>query len=195
MPGVTFSGLLNALDGVASAESRVVFMTTNHVERLDPALIRPGRVDLMMELGDADGDQAKELLARFYAPQSTSETEAAPASSDASTLLTNSPSYTPEQIEALGSSLAQAVASETLRRRSALGLDPTGRHALGSPTSPAPTNAVRPAARGGVSMAELQGLFIRFPDDAEAAVVAFKRECEEMGREESVGGQAAAAAA
>ncbi len=38
---VTFSGLLNALDGVASGESRIIFMTTNHIERLDPALIRP----------------------------------------------------------------------------------------------------------------------------------------------------------
>ncbi|KAI0220763.1 Complex III assembly protein translocase and chaperone, partial [Massospora cicadina] len=42
---VTFSGLLNALDGVAAAEERINFMTTNHIERLDPALIRPGRVD------------------------------------------------------------------------------------------------------------------------------------------------------
>lgn len=43
---VTFSGLLNAIDGVASADERILFMTTNHVDRLDPALIRPGRVDV-----------------------------------------------------------------------------------------------------------------------------------------------------
>ena len=41
--GVSFSGLLNALDGVAAGEERVVFMTTNFIDRLDPALIRPGR--------------------------------------------------------------------------------------------------------------------------------------------------------
>lgn len=40
---LTFSGLLNALDGVAASEGRLVFMTTNHLNRLDPALIRPGR--------------------------------------------------------------------------------------------------------------------------------------------------------
>ena len=34
LPRVTFSGLLNALDGVASAEGRLLFMTTNHVHRL-----------------------------------------------------------------------------------------------------------------------------------------------------------------
>lgn len=39
---VTFSGLLNALDGVAAQEGKLVFMTTNHVDKLDPALVRPG---------------------------------------------------------------------------------------------------------------------------------------------------------
>lgn len=42
---VSFSGLLNALDGVRSQEGRILFMTTNHRERLDPALLRPGRAD------------------------------------------------------------------------------------------------------------------------------------------------------
>ena len=48
---VTFSGLLNALDGVRSQEGRVLIMTTNHREKLDPALLRPGRADLCVELG------------------------------------------------------------------------------------------------------------------------------------------------
>jgi chaperone BCS1 len=64
--GVTFSGLLNALDGVASGEERIVFMTTNHLSRLDPALVRPGRVDLIQLLDDAQPDQAAQLFARFY---------------------------------------------------------------------------------------------------------------------------------
>lgn len=48
---VSLSGLLNALDGVASPHGIIVFMTTNHVDRLDPALIRPGRVDLSEHIG------------------------------------------------------------------------------------------------------------------------------------------------
>jgi ATP-dependent 26S proteasome regulatory subunit len=44
--GVSFSGLLNAIDGVAAQEGRIFFMTTNHLEKLDPALIRPGRCDV-----------------------------------------------------------------------------------------------------------------------------------------------------
>ena len=48
---VTLSGLLNCLDGVTSTEARILFMTTNYIERLDPALIRPGRVDMKEYIG------------------------------------------------------------------------------------------------------------------------------------------------
>lgn len=81
--GVTFSGLLNALDGVASSEERIIFMTTNHIERLDDALIRPGRVDLKEYIGDATPQQAKRLFVRFYgSARHSTEAEARP--SDAS---------------------------------------------------------------------------------------------------------------
>lgn len=63
---VTFSGLLNALDGVASSEERIIFMTTNHYDKLDPALIRPGRVDIHELLDDAAGEQAERLYRKFY---------------------------------------------------------------------------------------------------------------------------------
>lgn len=66
---VTFSGLLNALDGVASAEERVIFLTTNHVERLDSALVRPGRVDMTVRLGELTRWQAERLWDRFYGEQ------------------------------------------------------------------------------------------------------------------------------
>jgi chaperone BCS1 len=64
--GVTMSGLLNALDGVSSREGRILFMTTNHPERLDPALVRPGRVDRSYCLGNTTPDQARRLFAWFY---------------------------------------------------------------------------------------------------------------------------------
>ena len=63
---VTFSGLLNALDGVASAEERIVFLTTNHVDRLDSALVRPGRVDMAVRLGEATRWQLAKMWDRFY---------------------------------------------------------------------------------------------------------------------------------
>jgi chaperone BCS1 len=51
---------------VASGEERIIFMTTNHIERLDPALIRPGRVDISELIDDASSVQAKTLFTRFY---------------------------------------------------------------------------------------------------------------------------------
>jgi chaperone BCS1 len=63
---LTFSGLLNAIDGVASGEGRILFATTNHIERLDPALIRPGRIDHKELVGYADREQLQRIFLRFF---------------------------------------------------------------------------------------------------------------------------------
>ncbi|KAF7382904.1 hypothetical protein HZH66_013306 [Vespula vulgaris] len=63
---VTFSGLLNCLDGVASTEARILFMTTNYLERLDPALVRPGRVDMKEYIGWCSSTQVEQMFLRFY---------------------------------------------------------------------------------------------------------------------------------
>lgn len=64
--GISLSGLLNAIDGVASHEGRVLIMTTNIPESLDDALLRPGRVDLQVQFTYSSKDQAKELFIRMY---------------------------------------------------------------------------------------------------------------------------------
>lgn len=64
--GISFSGLLNAIDGVAAQEGRALIMTTNHIEKLDPALIRPGRADVHMELGHINAATACRLFVRFF---------------------------------------------------------------------------------------------------------------------------------
>lgn len=66
LPGVTFSGLLNVLDGMVAGHGRIVFLTTNHKEKLDPALIRPGRIDFQMEFTYATKEQIVTLFERFY---------------------------------------------------------------------------------------------------------------------------------
>ena len=70
---VTFSGLLNVLDGVASAEERLLFMTTNHIQRLDPALVRPGRVDMVEVIDNCTGHQAEKMFEKFFPGQEGSE--------------------------------------------------------------------------------------------------------------------------
>lgn len=64
--GVTLSGLLNVIDGMLSPAGAIFIMTTNHIEKLDPALLRPGRVDLKMHITYADRDQKRALYQRFY---------------------------------------------------------------------------------------------------------------------------------
>lgn len=63
---ISFSGLLNALDGVGAQEGRIIVLTTNHRERLDAALIRPGRIDVEVELGRATAEQLRALFLRFH---------------------------------------------------------------------------------------------------------------------------------
>ena len=78
LPGInrlTFSGLLNAIDGIItpdSSEPQLLFLTTNYKERLDSALIRPGRVDFQLHVDYCDHHQAKMLYERFYPSKSES---------------------------------------------------------------------------------------------------------------------------
>ena len=66
MNGCSVAGLLNAIDGVAAQEGRMLFMTTNHLERLNEALIRPGRVDVRLEFTHASAEQITDFFVRFY---------------------------------------------------------------------------------------------------------------------------------
>ncbi|KAF2174646.1 P-loop containing nucleoside triphosphate hydrolase protein [Zopfia rhizophila CBS 207.26] len=59
--GISLSGFLNAIDGVASQEGRILVMTTNFPEQLDPALIRPGRIDNQIAFTLAKKDQMREM--------------------------------------------------------------------------------------------------------------------------------------
>ena len=65
--------LLNLLNGVAEQYNKIFIMTTNHKERLDPALIRKGRIDMEIEFKNADLDQLKQIYERFYKSAWTSE--------------------------------------------------------------------------------------------------------------------------
>lgn len=64
--GITLSGLLNVIDGVAASEGRILVMTSNHPEKLDAALIRPGRVDMSVGFGFASEAAIEELFTSIY---------------------------------------------------------------------------------------------------------------------------------
>jgi chaperone BCS1 len=71
--GVTLSGLLNVLDGFHAPENVLFVMTTNQIDVLDPALLRPGRIDYKLFLGEAAESQKVELFLRFFPEASKSE--------------------------------------------------------------------------------------------------------------------------
>src|SRR5437763_9189103 len=73
--GVTLSGLLNVLDGFYAPTNVLFMMTTNRIETLDEALLRPGRIDYKLYLGKASDRQKIELYRRFFPEVSEFEAE------------------------------------------------------------------------------------------------------------------------
>jgi hypothetical protein len=70
------AGLLNVLDGVVDCPNRILIMTTNHPEKLDAALIRPGRIDKIIYLGYIQYDAILEMLEHYFTePLSPSQSD------------------------------------------------------------------------------------------------------------------------
>jgi SpoVK/Ycf46/Vps4 family AAA+-type ATPase len=62
----TLAGLLNVLDGVSTPHGLITLITTNHFEKLDEALVRPGRVDYRLELTSPVDSQIEDMYKRFF---------------------------------------------------------------------------------------------------------------------------------
>ncbi|KAL6220660.1 hypothetical protein ACLB2K_008416 [Fragaria x ananassa] len=71
----TLSGLLNVVDGLGSSsgDERIIVFTTNHKERLDPALLRPGRMDMHIHMSYCTPKGFKTLASNYLGIQDTSE--------------------------------------------------------------------------------------------------------------------------
>lgn len=117
-------------------------MTTNHYNKLDPALIRPGRVDIKEHLGDAAGEQARRLFVKFYGRSRV----VSPVKSAASTTATEAGAESKEEKAGVWREGEEVLAQEEVERLGAeleAVLQQLGREGKG------------------VSMAALQGHFIR----------------------------------
>jgi len=73
---ITFSGLLNALDGIANPDGQIFIMTTNFRDNLDTALVRNGRVDLHIQFTHATSEQMSSLFTQFYPSAGIDKAEA-----------------------------------------------------------------------------------------------------------------------
>ncbi|KUJ19221.1 uncharacterized protein LY89DRAFT_683146 [Mollisia scopiformis] len=102
---ISLSALLNILDGVASQEGRVLIMTTNHIDKLDEALIRPGRVDMQVKFDLANTVMITTIFRSIFAtlegdmPASRNIVIRSPSS-------TKAPSKSPSAEETLATKLA-----------------------------------------------------------------------------------------
>ncbi|KAF8022795.1 hypothetical protein BT93_F0338 [Corymbia citriodora subsp. variegata] len=68
---ITLSGLLNFIDGLWSCcgDERIIVFTTNHRDRLDPALLRPGRMDLHIHMSYCSFSGFKTLASNYLGIQ------------------------------------------------------------------------------------------------------------------------------
>jgi len=72
---LTFSALLNALDGVGASSGQMYILTTNLRDDLDPALVRNGRVDCQVRFDHATDEQIEKMWSAFYPPDTVGEGE------------------------------------------------------------------------------------------------------------------------
>lgn len=63
---ISFSCLLNCTDGALYKEGIIICLTTNHLDKLDPALLREGRTDLIRKIDYPAIEQIEEFLTVFY---------------------------------------------------------------------------------------------------------------------------------
>ena len=66
---ISFSCLLNILDGLSGKSGLITFITTNYINRLDPALLRAGRIDLRLEITYATKTQIQNMINDLYPEQ------------------------------------------------------------------------------------------------------------------------------
>ncbi|KAL9642198.1 hypothetical protein ABK040_007200 [Willaertia magna] len=96
---VSVSGLLNSIDGINAQEGRILFLTTNHIDKLNDALIRPGRVDKRFYIGHANREQIKKLFISFYRHVEQVDTFAEQFVSKLCDQQTSCPYVTPAQLQ------------------------------------------------------------------------------------------------
>ncbi|KAK4190742.1 BCS1 N terminal-domain-containing protein [Podospora australis] len=158
-PGrLTLSGLLNILDGVASQEGRVLIMTTNHLDKLDSALIRPGRVDMIVKFDKADTEMTAAIFRAIYAPLEGDDLPT-PKKSEALTAL-----------EAKLQSSSAAIAEEEKRKKEEEAAKEAAKQAILEKVDALAKQFASKVPPKEFSPAEIQGFLLKNKRDPQAAV-------------------------
>lgn len=64
------STILNIMDGIQSSNGRIIILTTNHPDKIDSALLRPGRIDINIRLGELSVDLIYDMCYHWYSKYS-----------------------------------------------------------------------------------------------------------------------------
>ena len=63
---ITLDDILNLWDGLNEATGRIMGITSNFYDKLDPALTRPGRIDITLHMENASRDTIREMFSFYY---------------------------------------------------------------------------------------------------------------------------------
>lgn len=63
---ITLDDILNLWDGLRETSGRILGITSNHYEKLDPALVRPGRIDITLNFDNATRATIQEMYTHYY---------------------------------------------------------------------------------------------------------------------------------
>jgi SpoVK/Ycf46/Vps4 family AAA+-type ATPase len=63
---ITLDDILNLWDGLCETPHRILVITSNHYDQLDPALVRPGRIDLTLKMGHVTPEVLQEMFAHLF---------------------------------------------------------------------------------------------------------------------------------
>lgn len=63
---ITLGAILEVIDGIVECPGRVIIMTTNHKDHLDPALLRPGRIDMEIQFKKLRHSHIAEIFKKWY---------------------------------------------------------------------------------------------------------------------------------
>ena len=70
---ITLDDFLNLWDGVRETPGRIIVITSNFYSQLDPALVRPGRIDIGYEMANVSHDILQEMHVHFFKKKITEE--------------------------------------------------------------------------------------------------------------------------
>ena len=63
---ITLDDILNLWDGIIETPGRILIISSNHYNKLDPALVRPGRIDITHELSNASHNTISEIYSHLF---------------------------------------------------------------------------------------------------------------------------------